>query len=294
MTCRPIGARLFDMTPVAPSAALCNVPEPCEFIKLLLRKCLVHVCGHAGAGMAPGVRLRCRDALEGLWPRRRALARLLRRPPRPLRRDGDSSRRPSRLDNATVVLHQAASTAARALLDRVDADWRDLEPAADVAGVTHAPWPPTPSQYAHAMRCTVEYATDDSELRLALMEVAIDSAVAEYVTLCTRVLMTRRDRVQAPLARGGATAARIEAKAAEAAPVSTTIGSASPLADVMPGQWFRMVLHQQWTDAQLTWRSHNGRFFMFSSPLAGQAHSLSRPALEGLIQRGHFERRRAA
>jgi hypothetical protein len=291
MTCLPIDARLVDMTPTALSTALCNVPEPGEFIKLLLRKGLVHVCGQAGAGMEPLVRQRCRQALEGLWPRHRALARLLRRPPRPLRRDGDIPRL-SPLDNATLVLHQTASKAARALLDRVDADWRDLEPAAAHGERTaRAPWPPTPSLYAQAIRRTIEYAADHSELRLALMEIAIAIAVPEYVTLCTRVLMAG----QAPPPHGPATtAAQVATEGVEAARASAAVVNAPPLADVMPGQWFRMVLHQQWTEAQLTWRSRNGRFFMFSSPLAGQAHSLSRPALEGLILRGHFEKRRAA
>lgn len=57
-----------------------------------------------------------------------------------------------------------------------------------------------------------------------------------------------------------------------------------------PGEWFRMVLHDQWTVARMTWRSDNGRFFMFASQLAGRSHSLSRRALEGLIERGQFKR----
>jgi hypothetical protein len=289
MTCPPAGARLIDMMPATPPTPSCNVPEPGQLIKLLLRKGLVHVCGHAGAGMAPVVRLRCREALDGLWPRRHALARLLRRPPRLLRRgELGSAPRLSLLDNATLALHQAASRAARGLLDQADAEWHDLEPAAQAAGAARTPWPPTPGMYAQAVRCAVEYATPDGELRLALMELAIAVAVPEYVALCTRVLMAR----QAPLPYG--TAAPAEAGAAEALPASAPAGNPPPLADVQPGQWFRMVLHQQWTDAQLTWRSHNGRFFMFSSQLEGRAHSLSRPTLENLIQRGHFERRQAA
>jgi hypothetical protein len=55
-----------------------------------------------------------------------------------------------------------------------------------------------------------------------------------------------------------------------------------------PGQWFRVYLHDQWTSARLTWRSDNGRFFMFSSRRAGRSHSLSRSALERMIACGQI------
>ena len=197
------------------------------------------------------------------------------------------NRRLSPLDNATLGLHLAASRAARALLDQAGAEWRDLEQAAHTESANGLPWPPTPGLFAQAVRSAVEYATDDSELRLALMEIGIAAMVPEYVALCSGLLTGTYAAVQpSPLQVAGAAAP-------ETVPGPAAPSDASPLADVLPGQWFRMVLHQQWTDAQLTWRSHNGRFFMFSSRLAGRAHSLSRPALEGLIQRGHFEKRAA-
>jgi hypothetical protein len=58
---------------------------------------------------------------------------------------------------------------------------------------------------------------------------------------------------------------------------------------VQPGEWFRIYLHDQWTRARLTWRSDNGRYFMFSSRLAGRSHSLSRSTLERMIARGLLE-----
>jgi hypothetical protein len=138
------------------------------------------------------------------------------------------------------------------------------------------------------VRCAIEYATRDSVLRLALMELCIDIAVPQYVALCTRLLVGGGAILRAP-APPEALRAPARTPPAKAVPREH-----SPLADVLPGQWFRMVLHQQWTDAQLTWRSRNGGYFMFSSELAGRAHSLSRLALEGLIQRGHFEKRQTA
>lgn len=72
-------------------------------------------------------------------------------------------------------------------------------------------------------------------------------------------------------------------------PVSTADAS-RVLDEAQPGDWFRMVLHNQWTLARLTWRSNNGHYFMFASQLAGRSHSLSRSALERLVQRGRFKR----
>ncbi|MGM9489305.1 hypothetical protein [Ideonella sp. YS5] len=279
------------MTPAARPSALGTAPPLGPFIKRLLQGSLVHLHGSAGAGLEPTLRQACTRAIEGLWPRRRALRRLLRRPPLLHKLDcnlGEGSPRLTLLDHATLGLHLAASKAARALLDQAGADWRDLEQAAHLEGAARTPWPPTPGLFAQAVRNTIEHATDDDGLRLALMELAIAIVVPEYVALCTGLL------------RGGAALALESPPQGFAPPPHRTVpaptaaGGPSPLAGALPGQWFRMVLHQQWTDAQLTWCSHNGRFYMFSSPLGNRAHSLSRPALEGLIQRGHFARLRAA
>jgi hypothetical protein len=194
----------------------------------------------------------------------------------------------SPLDHATLAMHVAASKAARASLDQAGADWRDLEQAAPVDGAARVPWPPTPGLFAQAVRNTIEHATDDDGLRLALMELAIAIVVPEYVAVCTGLLGGDGAVLQESRLPDFAAAPR------KPVPAPAAAGGASPLAGALPGQWFRMVLHQQWTDAQLTWCSHNGRFYMFSSPLGNRAHSLSRPALEGLIQRGHFAKLRAA
>jgi hypothetical protein len=266
-----------------------NAHELGSFIKVLLQEGLAHLNDSPAAAMEATLLQRCRQALEGLRPRRRALTRLLQRPPRlqKMAPQACGHQRLSALDNATLALHLAASTAARALLDRADAEWRDLEPAIHGEGAARLPWPPPPGLYAQVVRCTIEYATPDSELRLALMELCTAVAVPQYAALCTRRLIAKGAVLQMP--------ALPAAPVAAPKPVSMpAVVSSSPLADALPGQWFRMVLHQQWTDAQLTWRSRNGGFFMFSSQLAGRAHSLSRLALEGLIQRGHFEKRQPA
>ena len=266
-----------------------NAHELGPFIKALLHEGLARLNDSPASTMEPTWLQRGRQALEGLRPRRRAVTRLLQRPARlqKMAPQACGRQRLSALDNATLALHLAVSKAARALLDRADAEWRDLEPTIQGEGAARLPWPPPPGLYAQVVRCTIEYATPDSELRLALMELCMAVAVPQYAALCTRRLIAKGAVVHVPALPADAVAA--------AKPVSMpTAGSSSPLADALPGQWFRMVLHQQWTDAQLTWRSRNGGYFMFSSQLAGRAHSLSRLALEGLIRRGHFQRLQAA
>ncbi|MFO0121402.1 MAG: hypothetical protein ACK520_02890, partial [Inhella sp.] len=53
-----------------------------------------------------------------------------------------------------------------------------------------------------------------------------------------------------------------------------------------PGTRCKLFLQGQWTTARMAWRSDNGRFFMFTSPLAGGAHSMTRRALERLRAEG--------
>ncbi len=48
----------------------------------------------------------------------------------------------------------------------------------------------------------------------------------------------------------------------------------------------KVFLQGQWTTARLIWRSDNGQFFMFSSPLAGGKHSMTRRAIERLRAEG--------
>jgi len=48
----------------------------------------------------------------------------------------------------------------------------------------------------------------------------------------------------------------------------------------------KVFLQGEWTTARLVWRSDNGQFFMFTSPLAGGAHSMTRRAIERLRAEG--------
>ncbi len=54
------------------------------------------------------------------------------------------------------------------------------------------------------------------------------------------------------------------------------------------GHWVHWYLQGQWTRALLAWRSPQGLFFMFTSPVGGHAHSLTRRAFERLLKCGHI------
>jgi len=178
-------------------------PDLGQFIEALLQKGLEHLGASSAAHGHPVLRPQCRAAIEGLWPRRRALARLLRRAPRMQRIDRMSpgaSPRLSPLDHATLDLHVAASTAARALLDQDGAEWRDLERGARAqAGL---PWAPTPGLCAQAVRCAIEHATADADVRLALMQISVAVVMPEYVALCDRLLARRSRNAQLLVSSG--------------------------------------------------------------------------------------------
>lgn len=60
-----------------------------------------------------------------------------------------------------------------------------------------------------------------------------------------------------------------------------------PLVDrLRVGHWCDVYLSGGWTRAQLFWRSPQGLFFMFSSKVAGRAHSMTRRAVERLSRDG--------
>jgi hypothetical protein len=62
---------------------------------------------------------------------------------------------------------------------------------------------------------------------------------------------------------------------------------AVPLVDrLRVGSWCDVYLSGGWTRAQLFWRSPQGLFFMFSSKVAGRAHSMTRRAVERLAKDG--------
>ncbi|MDE2400123.1 MAG: DUF1631 family protein [Burkholderiales bacterium] len=58
------------------------------------------------------------------------------------------------------------------------------------------------------------------------------------------------------------------------------------LATLKVGVRCKLFLHGKWTTSRLLWRSDNGEFYMFSSPLAGGMHSMTRRALERLRVEG--------
>ncbi len=52
------------------------------------------------------------------------------------------------------------------------------------------------------------------------------------------------------------------------------------------GSWVQLQVQGRSTRAQLTWRSPQGLFYMFSSKVGGRAHSMTRRALERMAARG--------
>ncbi|MBB5204259.1 hypothetical protein HNQ51_001573 [Inhella inkyongensis] len=64
-------------------------------------------------------------------------------------------------------------------------------------------------------------------------------------------------------------------------------GAASAWLEQLPiGSRCKVFLLGQWVTARLIWRSDNGKFFMFSSPLASGSHTMTRRALEKLRAAG--------
>lgn len=57
-------------------------------------------------------------------------------------------------------------------------------------------------------------------------------------------------------------------------------------ARLVPGTWYLMFVQGRWVTAQLTWVSDNKQFFLFASQHAGQSHSMTRRALERLLDEG--------
>jgi hypothetical protein len=139
--------------------------------------------------------------------------------------------------------------------------WQRREAVARALALPPAQWPPTASASATGLRWVVERASDDDAVRVELMRLGTQLLIPRLVEL------GRRQPANVPVA-----------------PAAVSIES------LQPGEWFRIYLHEQWAAARLTWRSDNGRYFMFSSNLAGRSHSLSRSALEQMIARGQLER----
>ncbi len=76
---------------------------------------------------------------------------------------------------------------------------------------------------------------------------------------------------------------------ADASPVQQAIDDPLAFIDsLQEGHWVHWHLQGQWTRAQLAWHSPQGMFFMFTSRVGGQAHSLTRRAFERLLRSGHI------
>ncbi len=67
---------------------------------------------------------------------------------------------------------------------------------------------------------------------------------------------------------------------------SASAAAAQWVQGLREGQRCKIFLQGQWVTARLMWQSENGGFFMFSSPLEGGSHSLTRRALERLRAEG--------
>lgn len=166
----------------------------------------------------------------------------------------------STIAGAMVALQcEPGSALQRQCLRAVERLWQRREAIARVLGP--APWPPSAQACAAGLRWVVQRASDDPAVRLELMQ------LGEQLLVPRRAQLLRRHSA-------GGLAAQPDAALIES---------------VQPGEWFRIYLHDQWATARLTWRSDNGRYFMFSSRLAGRSHSLSRGALERMISQGQLK-----
>jgi hypothetical protein len=257
-------------------------PDIAELVDSTISGALAALQREARAKWGSPLRRQCLAAVERLWQRRAAVVRALALPPQHAAPGG------SRLDiepatlpvEQAVELDMALANSTRILSDAAEGEWRELRLAArqragDGASA-QTPWPPAPDACAAAFGWVVARTSDEHAVRLELMRLGTQLLVPHFVALCRRHLA------------GQPQAAR-PAEPVPASPAAAASPVAALLESAQPGQWFRMVLHDQWTPARLTWRSDNGRFFMFSSRLAGRSHSLSRSALERMIAGGQIE-----
>lgn len=237
--------------------------------------------GSAGAATSdPTLRRDCQDGLEQLWMRRQALVRALSIPARSGTTPDGTLRgvdHGTPVDESTVELDIATADTLRALLDAGESEWRELQFRGGQAEDMPTPvWPPAPARCAAALRWAVERASTAHPVRMELMRLGTRVLAPQFAALCRRQWAGPHE-----VGPGGGTAASGRSEQRAATPKDL-------IEAARPGEWFRMVLLAQWADARMTWRSANGRFFMFSSQLAGRAHSISRGSLERLVERGEF------
>lgn len=232
--------------------------------------------GPASATPDPGLRRQCHDGLERLSMRHQALARALSRQARRQRPsdEGEAPRvvhRATPLSEAAQELDGATAHVLQSLLDASESTGQSPVHADSTVGTAPA-WPP-PAHCAAALRWAVELASAEHAVRIELLRLGQHVLPAQFAAVCRRLEAGHAER---------------EPAAHPTPPLASEATPADLIEAVRPGQWFRMVLLGQWADARVTWRSANGRFFMFSSELAGRSHSISRDSLQRLIECGRF------
>lgn len=118
-------------------------------------------------------------------------------------------------------------------------------------------------------------------------EAALPEAVVRPDEKTSSGLIESADLPEAPEAQGEAAA---EGEAAN--PSAGEVALLSPaevqqlIAGLDIGSWVQLQIQGRSARAQLTWRSPQGLFYMFSSKVGGRAHSMTRRALERMAAQG--------
>lgn len=270
--------------PTAPDSR----PPQSNMVRDVLEAALVQLAAGSTTSSDVDLRIECRTAIERLWDRREALARVLRRLPR-------SSLTVSgrRHDTQSGELHEATRQAAQALNDAALAALPARQQVDVSAGEE---WPYSSERWASTLRHITERSSTRHEVRIELLRFGARLLSPLFVDSWRRAMVN--DVV--PDAQPGAEVAASEASTApqesvdprdelpatDAARMAVT-NVDELLTALLPGFRLRMVLMGQWTDVCVTWRSTNGHFFVFSSEVAGRSHSIGRRGIERLIAKQH-------
>ncbi|WP_341890711.1 hypothetical protein [Variovorax sp. YR752] len=234
-------------------------------VREVLEAGLVQLAAGSATSTDVDLRIECRTALERLWDRRDALARVLQRLPG----SGPTVSGRQR-DTQSGELHEATMQAAQALSDAARAALPARQQVEVSAGEE---WPYSPERWASALRHITERSSSRHAVRIELLRFGATLLSPLFVDSWRRAKVLRDASDAGP---GGAEAA------GEAVP---NVGEL--LAAMLPGFRLRMMLMGQWTDVCVTWRSTNGHFFSLSSEVAGRSHSIGRRGIERLIAKRH-------
>jgi hypothetical protein len=256
-------------------------------VREVLEAGLVQLAAGSETSHDVDLRIDCRTALERLWDRRDALARVLQRLP------GSSLTVSGRQrDTQSGELHEATMQAAQAL----DAARAALPARQQVDVSAGEEWPYSAERWASALRHITERSSSRHAVRIELLRFGASLLSPLFVDSWRRAMVN--EVVPDAQPGGEVTAAEASTAAQELVdpqgelPATDAAGEAVPdidelLAALLPGFRLRMMLMGQWTDVCVTWRSTNGHFFLFSSELAGRSHSLGRRGIERLIAKRH-------